>query len=63
VFARGPAFDGLLAQELKALSNKFFSFIGFHYISLGVFNHLQESFKLGLKVRVALQAVKKVLGA
>jgi hypothetical protein len=51
----------LLSQELKPLSNEFFSLIGFHDIPLGVFNDLQESFKLGLKSRVAMQAVKKVL--
>jgi hypothetical protein len=62
MLARGPGLDSLLAQELKPLSNKFFRLVGFNDITLGVFNDLQESFKLGLKVRVVLQAIKKILG-
>jgi hypothetical protein len=63
VFARGPAIDSLLAQELKPLSNKFFSEVGLNDIPFGVFNDLQDGFKLGLKLRVVLQVVKKVLRA
>jgi hypothetical protein len=59
----GPRLDGLLAQELKPLGNEFFSLVGFDGIALGVFNDLQDSFELGLKMRVALQAVKEDLGA
>jgi hypothetical protein len=59
----GPGLHGLLAQELKPLSKKLFSLVGFDCIALGVFNNLQESFKLGLKIRVLLQAAKRVLGA
>ena len=55
--------DGLLAQVLKPLSNKFLSLVGFYGIAFGVFNDLQKGFKLGLKVGVALQAVKEDLRA
>jgi hypothetical protein len=63
VLALSPGLDGLVAQELQALGDEFFGLIGFDDIACGVFNNLQESFKLGEKLRVALQAVKKVLGA
>src|SRR5215216_4453383 len=61
VLSSGPGLDNPLTQALKLLRNTLFNFIGFHDITFRVISDVEDGLKLGLKLRVAMQAVKKVL--
>ena len=52
-----------LPQALKLLRDTFFNFVGFHDIAIRVVSDVENGFKLSLKLRVKLQAEKKVLRA
>ena len=62
VLVSGPGLHSLLAQALKLLCNVLFGLIGFARIIISVVNNVKHGGELDLKVRVALQAIKKVGG-